>query len=166
MKFTWGRLATLFLCFCIAASAFGSPYFQKKYHTVHTDAAELTPRFTVVLDAGHGGEDGGAVSASGVFEKDLNLSIAKKLEKLLTSCGISVVMTRTEDVLLYDKTVDYHGRKKALDLAARRKITEETENAIFVSIHMNAFPASQYSGLQVWYSPNNSHSKILAQSVQ
>jgi len=122
--------------------------------------------FTVVIDAGHGGEDGGAVSGSGLFEKDLNLSIALSLRDLLEANGIRVVMTRTTDVLLYDRDVDYHGRKKALDLAARRKIAEETENAIFVSIHMNAYPLSQYRGLQVWYSQNDPHSMKLAETIQ
>ncbi|MBR3894567.1 MAG: N-acetylmuramoyl-L-alanine amidase [Clostridia bacterium] len=122
--------------------------------------------FTVVLDAGHGGEDGGAVSDSGLFEKDLNLSIALSLRDLLEANGIDVVMTRTTDTLLYDRDVDYHGRKKALDLAARRKIAEETENAVFVSIHMNAYPLSQYRGLQVWYSPNDPHSQELAEIIQ
>ncbi len=122
--------------------------------------------FTVVLDAGHGGEDGGAVSASGLYEKDVNLAVARLLRDLLTANGVRVVMTRDEDILLYDKTVDYHGRKKALDLAARRKIGEETPNSIFVSIHMNAYPKPQYSGLQVWYSPNNAYSRMLAEAVQ
>ena len=121
---------------------------------------------TVVLDAGHGGEDGGASSASGFLEKDLNLDIAFRVKELLEAAGVRVVMTRETDVLLYDKTADYKGRKKALDLAARRKIAEETENAIFVSIHMNAYPQTQYQGLQVWYSPNHENSENLAKNLQ
>lgn len=123
-------------------------------------------RFTVVIDAGHGGEDGGAVSASGIAEKDINLAIAKKLECLLEMNGINVVMTRETDVLLYDRNTNYKGRKKALDLAARRRIGEETENSVFVSIHLNSYPQAQYRGLQVWYSPNNEQSRILAECIQ
>ena len=130
------------------------------------DTARDSPPLTVVIDAGHGGEDGGASSANGILEKDLNLQIADRLCDLLKSNGVNVVMTRTEDVLLYDKNADYIGRKKMLDLAARRKIAEETENCIFVSIHMNAYPLSQYHGLQVWYSPNNPQSQMLAESVR
>ena len=122
--------------------------------------------FTVILDAGHGGEDGGASSLSGTVEKDLNLSIATVLKEMLEANGISVVMTRTDDRLLYDTTVDYQGRKKALDLAARKKIAEETPNSIFVSIHMNAYPLPQYKGLQVWYSKNDPASKEIADTVQ
>ncbi|MBO5294528.1 MAG: N-acetylmuramoyl-L-alanine amidase [Clostridia bacterium] len=122
--------------------------------------------FTVVLDAGHGGEDGGAVSASGIYEKDLNLSLTMLVRDLLVANGVNVVMTRETDVLLYDRNEDYQGRKKALDLAARRKIAEETDGAVFVSIHMNSYPLPQYDGLQVWYSPNNAHSKVLAETIQ
>ena len=99
---------------------------------------------TVVLDAGHGGEDGGAVGVNGTHEKDLNLSIARNIEQILRICGVDVVMTRREDVLLYDKTSDYEGKKKVQDLLTRRRIAEQTDNALFVSIHMNAFPQEQY----------------------
>ena len=82
-----------------------------------TSQSTSAPRpITVVIDAGHGGEDGGAVSASGIYEKDLNLAIAKQLCDLLTANGVTVVMTRTTDTLLYDRNVDYHGRKKALGI--------------------------------------------------
>ena len=152
----------------IACSVFGilsekGVSARDRYRTESTDTA---PPLTVVIDAGHGGEDGGASSASGVLEKDLNLQIATRLCDLLKSNGVNVVMTRTEDILLYDKTVDYKGRKKALDLAARQKIAEETENCIFVSIHMNAYPQPQYRGLQVWYSPNTPESQTLASLIQ
>jgi N-acetylmuramoyl-L-alanine amidase len=122
--------------------------------------------YTVVLDAGHGGEDGGASSADGIREKDLNLSLAKTIGTYLEQHGVSVVYTRTEDVLLYDRNVDFKGRKKLLDLAARLKIARETENSVFVSIHMNAFPQKQYHGLQVYYSAHHPLSQALALSVQ
>lgn len=131
-----------------------------------SDQSTSIPPFTVVLDAGHGGEDGGASSASGIIEKNLNLSIAVKIKEILEANGVTVVMTRTEDRLLYDRNTDFQGRKKALDLLARRKIAEETKNAIFVSIHMNAYPVEKYHGLQVWYSPNNRHSEELASSIR
>lgn len=121
---------------------------------------------TVVLDAGHGGEDGGTVGVNDLLEKDINLDVALRLRDLLTANGIPVVMTRTEDVLLYDRNADYKGRKKSLDLAARRQIAEDTPDCIFVSIHMNSFPDPRYNGLQVWYSPNNPKSKVIADTVQ
>ena len=160
----WLRFAAFFVVFCMVAAVFSVPNFQGAPKP--TDAAEAAIPITVILDAGHGGEDGGAVSASGIFEKDLNLAVTLKLRDLLTASGVHVVLTRSEDVLLYDRNVDFHGRKKALDLAARRKIAEETPNAVFVSIHMNAFPQTQYKGLQIWYSQNHPASLLLAETIQ
>lgn len=120
----------------------------------------------VVIDAGHGGEDGGAVGTTGIYEKTVNLQIATMLCDLLHSNGIETVMTRTEDILLYDKNSDYHGQKKIQDLSNRRKIAEQYENAVFISIHMNSFPQAQYQGLQVYYSQNNPKSQHLAQMIQ
>ena len=120
----------------------------------------------IIIDAGHGGEDGGAVGEDGTAEKNINLDVALHLRDLLASYGIDVVMTRTEDILLYDRNVDYMGRKKVLDLRARMKISEENPGAIFVSIHMNSFPLTQYHGLQVWCAPSSPDSLALASSVQ
>ncbi len=127
--------------------------------------ASAPTEITVVLDAGHGGEDGGA-NRDGILEKDLNLDITLAIGSYLKQNGIHVVYTRTEDTLLYDKNANYKGRKKILDLAARLKISNQTENGIFISIHMNAFPSEKYSGLQVYYSKNQENSKILAQLIQ
>ena len=130
------------------------------------DAGDILSSVTIVIDAGHGGEDGGAQSEDGVYEKTLNLEIAEILNTMLRANGIATVMTRTEDVLLYDRNTDFQGRKKMLDLTARRRIAEETENPVFVSIHMNSFPESRYSGLQVFYSPNDPLSECLAAEIR
>ena len=131
--------------------------------------APNTEYHTVILDAGHGGEDSGAighVDGREIYEKDINLTIALMLRDMLEADGINVVLTREEDVLLYDRNTDYQGRKKVLDLAARLHIGQNTPGALFVSIHMNAFPQTQYKGLQVYYSPNHAMSATLAQNVQ
>lgn len=120
----------------------------------------------VIIDAGHGGEDGGAVGIDGTLEKDLNLSIALELYEMLYAEGINARLTRTEDILLYDRNSDYQGHKKAQDAAARLKVAEEYDNAIFISIHMNSFPQEKYKGLQVYYSVNSPMSATLAQTVQ
>ena len=128
----------------------------------------------VVIDAGHGGEDGGTSSAAGVLEKDLNLSVAFALRDLFEAAGVPVVMTRTEDKLLYNRNVDFQGRKKVLDLAARRlvaeKVAAEAEQcggiSLFISIHMNAFPQPQYSGMQVWYGTGHPLSAEAAAGIQ
>ncbi|NLT58323.1 MAG: hypothetical protein GXX99_05100 [Clostridiales bacterium] len=115
----------------------------------------------VVVDAGHGGFDGGAVSG-GVLEKDLNLQIAKKLEIELLRAGYQVVMTRTEDTAL---KLDGKGGKTA-DLHARAKIVEQYPSAILVSVHINQFPVAKYSGSQVFYPRGAEDSKRLAQYIQ
>lgn len=134
----------------------------------------LPPITWVVIDAGHGGEDGGASSAAGTSEKALNLSVALALRDLFEAAGIPVVMTRTEDVLLYDRNVDFKGRKKVLDLAARRLVAEKTAataarsggTCLLLSIHMNAFPQTQYSGMQVWYATADSRCAEIAGELQ
>lgn len=120
----------------------------------------------VIIDAGHGGEDGGAVGVNGVLEKDLNLQIAFALRERLCDSGIECVMTREEDILLYDRDTDYEGRKKALDMQKRLEIAGEYENAVFISIHQNSFPTEKYNGFQVYYSPNSQASKHLALTLE
>ncbi len=122
-------------------------------------------KVTIVIDAGHGGEDGGC-EGNGLVEKDLNLDISMRLASLLRAAGVNVVMTREEDVLLYDKSSDYEGKKKVQDVRRRLEIATEQENAVLVSIHMNYFAETKYSGLQVWYSKNDSKSRILANLIQ
>ncbi len=121
---------------------------------------------TVIIDAGHGGEDGGATGFDGSLEKHINLQIAERLCEALSSSGIPCVMTRKEDILLYDRTQSYEGRKKALDMQARLDIAAKHENAIFVSIHQNSYPVEKYSGFQVYYSQNNAESAILARTLE
>ena len=120
---------------------------------------------TIVIDAGHGGEDGGC-EGNGLVEKDLNLDISMRLASLLREAGVNVVMTRETDILLYDKNSDYEGKKKVQDVRRRLEIATEQENAVLVSIHMNYFAETKYSGLQVWYSKNDSKSRILANLIQ
>ena len=128
-------------------------------------ANSLTSKL-IVLDAGHGGEDGGTVGTNGIYEKELNLDMTEALDDYLRFAGFEVVQTRTEDVLLYDRNVDFRGRKKILDLVARYKIAEALMPDLFVSVHMNAFPDGRYSGLTVYYSPNNSKSYDAAEKIR
>lgn len=140
------------------------PY--KESNNIPTSTESEQKYTTVILDAGHGGEDGGTQTASGILEKNLNLKIAELIKKELEDNGINVVMTRSEDKLLYDTNADYKGQKKKLDAAARIKISEDNPNSIFVSIHMNFYTDPKYSGLQVWYSTQNAASQSLAKTIQ
>lgn len=151
--------ATLGLCFLAVLGI-------ERLPAIPADAEQAAHAPILVIDAGHGGEDGGASGANGLCEKDVNLRIAEALRDQLTLAGIKVVMTRTDDRLLYDPTVDYHGRKKMLDLRARLDIMRETPNAVFVSIHQNAFPQTQYHGLQVYCSPNTAESARLGELIR
>ena len=169
-------IVATFLLGAVAYLLGGSPLGRER-GVVYTDAPagdEDRPITVVVIDAGHGGEDGGASSASGVVEKDVNLSVALALRDLFEAAGIPVVMTRTEDILLYDRGVNFQGRKKVLDLAARQlaaervasEAAEDGGDSLFMSIHMNAFPAPQYSGMQVWYGVGNPLSREVAEAIQ
>lgn len=127
------------------------------------DPAGESPGFTIILDAGHGGEDPGAV-ANGLNEKDLNLQIALKTAAFLRLSGCSVVLTRSEDRLLYNSGEE--SRKKYYDLHNRLKFAEDYPDAIFVSIHMNKFPMENCQGLQTFYSVNDPRSALLAEALQ
>ena len=97
-----------------------------------------TSTVTVVLDAGHGGEDGGC-EGNGLVEKDLTLDITFRIASLLREQGINVILTRDTDVLLYDKNSDYTGKKKYQDVRRRLEIAQSQETPVLVSIHMNYF---------------------------
>lgn len=120
----------------------------------------------IIVDPGHGGEDGGTSSAEGVVEKDINLVISNKIDILLTLCGYDTLMTRNEDKLLYDGEPSTMRSKKVADIKKRMTIVENNPESIFLSIHQNYFTQSKYSGAQVFYSANNAESKIIADSIQ
>lgn len=119
----------------------------------------------IVVDAGHGGIDGGAVGRSGVLESHINLEIALRLRKLLEQKGAIVLLTRDEDVGLYSDTGRIRDKKNE-DLRNRKKLIEESKADIFVSIHLNSFPQPQYYGAQTFYPKNSEESKKLAEIIQ
>lgn len=117
----------------------------------------------IIIDAGHGGEDGGA-NANGVLEKELNLAISTALDSYFNLTNYNSHMTREDDRLLYD--AGQENRKKYYDLENRVKYANQFDNAIFLSIHQNKFEIPKYKGLQVYYSPNNAKSLQLAETIQ
>lgn len=143
-------------------------FFQnKKYELNDTVSKTVNENITVIIDAGHGGEDGGAVSKKGTLEKDINLSISKKLYSCLISRGFNAIMTRTSDISIYDdelKNADIH-KKKVSDIDNRIRIARENPNAVFISIHQNYYGDSAIHGSQVFYN-NNEGSQLLAQIMQ
>lgn len=121
---------------------------------------------TVIIDAGHGGDDGGAIGIDGTVEKDINLDIALKLEKLLKFYGFDVIMTRTEDIMTCDDGLDSLRKRKVSDIHNRFDVLEKNPDAVFISIHQNKFEDNSQHGTQVFYSGNNDESKLLAESIQ
>mgnify|MGYP000853073192 CR=1 FL=1 len=132
-----------------------------------TTGTEDTNQKTVILDAGHGGEDPGAVSDySGLREKDVTLKLAFKVKELLEKENYKVIMTRTEDILQYqDNTTEIY-QKRRQDLTKRKKTMDEAGADIVVSIHLNKFSQTKYYGAQVFYPPESSESMKLANTLQ
>ena len=118
----------------------------------------------IIIDAGHGGVDGGATSCTGVLESQLNLQIALRLEDLLHLLGYRTQMIRTENVSIYTQG-DSIAAKKVSDLKERVRIVNETEGALLISIHQNTFSDSRYGGAQVFYAQSEG-SKALADRMQ
>ena len=121
------------------------------------------PLPVIIIDAGHGGRDGGAAADDGSLEKDLNLAVAKELCDLFEGAGYDTVMTRTEDVALGDENSSH---KKLGDLKARVELAKQYKNAIFISVHMNKFPVPKYSGLCVYFAKKTEGSAALAEDVR
>ena len=135
------------------------------YETVETVSLPVSGK-TVILDAGHGGEDQGAESANGITEAETNLKITLKVQKLLEQSGCTVILTRSDDNAIYDIDKQTLRQKKISDIRNRVKIGNNSSADIFVSIHLNKIPQSQYYGWQTFYKSSNEQSKKLATSLQ
>lgn len=131
--------------------------------TVVAENVPVQRQHCIVIDAGHGGIDGGATSCTGVLESFINLEIALRLNDLLRLLGHDTVMIRTTDTSVHTSEGSI-AHIKVSDLKERVHIVNETEGAILVSIHQNSYSESRYKGAQVFY--GNDDSKPLAQSMQ
>lgn len=120
---------------------------------------------TLIIDAGHGGTDGGAVSDNGTKESEINLAIAQKMNVLAHLVGIKTVMTRTTENLQYPDDADTIRKKKVYDQKQRVEQINTVPNAVLISVHQNMFPSSQPRGPQVLYAPTET-SDILAETAQ
>ena len=117
---------------------------------------------TIILDAGHGGKDGGASSRDGLVERDLVLSITKVIEENLRLQGFNVIMTRCDE---HDLASDYATNRKREDLKQRVNIMNNSENAIAISIHANAISNARWRGAQTFYDPKLLENKELATHI-
>lgn len=120
----------------------------------------------IVVDAGHGEPDGGAVSANGVSEEEINLKIALKLQNLLEQSGATVILTRSDENGIYDLDKETLKQKKVSDIKNRVKIGNSSSADIFVSIHLNKIPQQQYSGWQTFFKKDCEDGEKLATAIQ
>lgn len=152
----------LFVCFsvCICGIIFTTSNVVVKVNT--------TPSTNkiVILDAGHGVPDYGTQSASGTTEQELNLAITLKLQQLLEQSGTKVILTRSDDNGIYEVDKNSIRSKKVSDMKNRVYIGNNSNADIYISIHMNYYIDSQYSGWQTFYQSKSEKSKRLAATIQ
>ena len=132
--------------------------------TTFVESRPVPREHCIILDAGHGGVDGGATSCTGKLESSFNLEITMRLNDLFHLLGYETKMIRTTDSSVYTKG-DTIAQQKVSDLKERVRIVNETENALLLSIHQNNFADGKYSGAQVFYGKAG-ESEPLAKELQ
>lgn len=149
----------------VTVFAFGLNTFAAGNNILTNNEADVNSKkqVTFIIDAGHGGLDGGASGLNGTLEKELNLTIASLINDLLVVCGYETVMTRSDDSMLGDGKT---GNVKMADLKYRLDLAQQYENGIFVSIHMNKFPKEDCRGMTLYYSGNNPISEDIAAHIR
>lgn len=158
-------IIAIITAFLIILSAMLYLTFMANFSAAEASSMPITQK-TVIVDAGHGGDDGGAIGIDGTVEKDINLDIALKLEKILKFYGFNVIMTRTQDVMTCDDGLDSLRKIKISDIHNRFELMRKNPDAIFISVHQNKFEDSSQHGTQVFYSGNDERSKELAEAIQ
>lgn len=134
-----------FICLITVLLSNGCTPLQKaKESSAHGD-------LMLIIDAGHGGEDGGAVASDGTKESDLNLSVAKKTEAICGLLGYQSIMTREREDINYPKSATTIRAKKVADQKARVELINGTPNAVLLSIHQNVYPHSKPCGAQALF---------------
>lgn len=165
MKIGKKSIIAIITAFLIILSAMLYLTFMANFSAAEASSMPITQK-TVIVDAGHGGDDGGAIGIDGTVEKDINLDIALKLEKILKFYGFNVIMTRTQDVMTCDDGLDSLRKRKISDIHNRFELMRKNPDAIFISVHQNKFEDSSQHGTQVFYSGNDERSKDLAEAIQ
>lgn len=136
---------------------------DSRLKTVLSETVSSKNSYTVVIDAGHGGFDSGKVGVDGTLEKDVNLSIAKKLEQLLLQADVNVIMTRDSDESL---DTAHASNKKRQDMDSRVALMNEQNPDCIISIHQNSYPDESIDGAQVFYYTGSSSGRDLAVLLQ
>ena len=170
MNNTMKKILRRSLCVACALTVAGGAtyYYMKKSgdKTIATmgELSEKTP--VIILDAGHGGIDGGCSSEDGVAEKGINLNILLTLRDMFRLYGYDVEVTRDTDRSIHDDGIEGIANQKSSDMDNRLEIFNKYDNAVCISIHQNQFTDPKYSGGQMFYSDTNPKSKYLAQAMQ
>ena len=154
------RLRTYFLI----AAVYCLVYLGMQHNLAHQTMVSAQTPISIIIDAGHGGEDGGTVSREGVRESEINLSISHKLDYILAFCGMRTVMIRTDDSAVHAEGASVRERKVS-DLKNRVNLVNGIDPAVLISIHQNHFAEPKYHGAQVFYSASGG-SKELASGIQ
>lgn len=158
------RLSSAVATALVLVAAYYFLYGAVRFNLAAT-AVAAPETVTVIVDAGHGGEDGGTSTADGVRECDINLAIALRLEQLLAFCGQPVEMVRRTDTAIYSDGAVTFSEKKTSDLKNRAAMVNAAPRAVLVSIHQNHFPQGRYDGAQVFYAETEG-SEALAKLTQ
>ena len=153
-------LALLSVMFLLCLSIF---FMNHHLETVLSHPVTFARKYTVVIDAGHGGFDAGKVGIDGTLEKDINLLIAQKLKLLLESADINVIMVRSEDIGLHEEN---SSNKKRQDMIARAELMNKEKPDCVISIHQNSYPEESIDGAQVFYYTNSTEGENLAALIQ
>ena len=162
LSFNLNSFLTLSMVFILVFSI----VLAVNYASINTVSTIIDYSKIVIVDAGHGGEDGGTQSSTGLLEKDINLDVSMKIGNILKLMGYTVVYTRTDDTLHYDSSAVKQRQKKVSDIHHRMNVMKNYPEAVFLSIHQNYFTESKYYGAQVFYSKNNEKSKNIAEIIQ
>ena len=161
------RLAVMLTPFIFIMAVFFFVLQTKNAMSVVNFHADLfEKKETIIIDAGHGGEDGGTTAVNGAEEKEINLAIALALRDLLMQDYYHVVMIRDGDYAVGDAALGTVMERKRSDIHNRLQTIVESGECIYVGIHQNYFTQSQYYGAQVFYSGNREESKVLAESIR
>jgi len=139
-------------------------HWGNKFVSVVAENSSAQREHCIILDAGHGGIDGGTTSCSGKLESAYNLEITHRLNSLLNFMGFQTVMIRTSDISVYTEG-ETIAQQKISDLRERVRIVNETPNALLLSIHQNYFSDARYHGAQVFYAETD-RSQELARQIQ
>lgn len=153
------------ILFCASLILFAAQTMQA-FGIVAFHADFFEKKGTIVLDAGHGGEDGGAVGINGAMEKEINLAIALKLEQYLKQNNFEVILIRDGDYSVGDQSLGTIAERKRSDTKTRLRMIEEAGECIYLSIHQNHFTENKYDGAQVFYSGNDPESAVLAEAIR